>query len=122
MYSYNNLYEVNSAIGFCCNGYESLKIQSGYGHSKYKQWDYIIGTVCTGCGRLLSRYDTGKGRAFCYQCSQILFPEPEHRSTSYKKDSVIPGPRGILYKGFLFFLNMKKGLFHRLYCFRLQVE
>ena len=43
--------------------------------SENRQWDYIICTVCTGCGKPLSRYENHKGLAFCFSCREILFPE-----------------------------------------------
>ena len=85
MYTYDNMYEVKGAIGICNNGYESYKSQPGYLHSKYRQWDYIINKICTGCKKPISRYDTLEGYAFCSQCRRILFPETVNRSSSHGK-------------------------------------
>ena len=43
--------------------------------SENRQWDRIIGVACTGCGKIMNRYDTRQGHAFCYNCRSLLFPE-----------------------------------------------
>ena len=94
MYTYNNMYEVKSAIeGYNrnCSGY---KEKPAYWRAVHRQWDYIIGRVCTGCGKPLSRYDTLKGYAFCFHCRQILFPETVKAHKSYGKRFRHPRARG----------------------------
>jgi hypothetical protein len=73
----SHLYEVKQAIEACHShdvpaGHESWRSQS-------RQWDYIIGTVCLGCGKLLGRYEELNRLAWCYSCRRILFPETTMR-------------------------------------------
>jgi hypothetical protein len=94
MYQYDKMYEVESAIEVCNSGYNAYKRRSEDWRSKHRQWDYIICKICTGCGKALSRYDTLKGHAFCYQCRQILFPETVNTHKSYGKRFRIPRSSG----------------------------
>ena len=94
MYTYDNMYEVNSAIEVFNRGYNAYKAQPEYWRSKHRQWDYIIRKVCTGCGKPLNCYDTHKGHAYCYQCRKILFPETENSNKSYDERFRYPRSRG----------------------------
>ena len=50
--------------------------------SENRQWDYIIGVACTGCGKILNRYDTRNGFAFCFNCRRFLFRERNYLKPS----------------------------------------
>ena len=50
--------------------------------SENRQWDYIIGVACTGCGKILNRYDTRHGFAFCFNCRRFLFRERNYHNPS----------------------------------------
>ena len=47
----------------------------GTWRSNKRQWDKIICTVCTGCGKPLGRYENLNRLAFCLACREVLFPE-----------------------------------------------
>jgi hypothetical protein len=40
-----------------------------------RQWDYIIRTVCIGCGETLGREENLSRFAYCASCREVLFPE-----------------------------------------------
>ena len=69
------IYEVIKAIESCQRDYSVNESRDNSWRSKNRQWDYIICTVCTGCGKRLSPYENHKGLAFCFSCREILFPE-----------------------------------------------
>ena len=77
------------------DGYYGVERRHGAGHSiespmagggrtfrSYdRKWDYIVCTLCTGCGKPLGRYENLNRLAFCRNCRALLFPEtvsPEH--------------------------------------------
>jgi hypothetical protein len=53
--------------------------------SESRQWDRIIGKVCTGCGAALGRYEHENRFAFCLECRTILFPETVNRDETHRK-------------------------------------
>jgi len=54
--------------------------------SPHRQWDYIVCTVCLGCGKPLGRYENMKRLAFCENCREILYPETvRHGLPEWKK-------------------------------------
>ena len=50
--------------------------------SENRQWDYIIGIACTGCGKIMNRYDARCGFAFCFNCRSFLFSERNNLNPS----------------------------------------
>lgn len=43
--------------------------------SSSRQWEYLVCTVCAGCGKPLGRYENLNRLAYCKSCREILFPE-----------------------------------------------
>jgi hypothetical protein len=75
MNKYDGMYEVKKAIEAYSGANSSCEKRFGSRRSKNRQWDYIIRTVCTGCGKTLGQYENLNGFAFCFDCRKILFPE-----------------------------------------------
>jgi hypothetical protein len=50
-----------------------------------RQWDYIVCTICVGCGKPLGRYENLSRLAFCRSCREILFPETVRDDESREK-------------------------------------
>ena len=82
-----NMLEVIKAIEDAGRKYKVKVPKPKNWRSPNRQWDRIIRTVCTGCGRPLGRYENENKLAFCYQCRRILFPEtmPSKESWQRKK-------------------------------------
>jgi hypothetical protein len=73
------IYYVNKAIEACDRAKQANEGRHSPWRSKNRMWDYVIGTVCCGCGKLLGRYENLNRLAFCSSCRRILFPETVHR-------------------------------------------
>ena len=67
--------EINRAISaqYGSDGYYENRPNTN--RSENRQWDYIIGVACTGCGKIMNRCDTRQGYAYCYGCRSLLFRE-----------------------------------------------
>ena len=64
---------------------ESYRIAPQSWRSANRQWDSIVCTVCTGCGRPLGKHENLKRLAFCLECRKILFPETVSPKESLRK-------------------------------------
>lgn len=69
------IYYVNKAIEACQKSKRANEGRAKAWRSENRKWDYIIGTVCCGCGKLLGRYENLNRLAYCFSCRRILFPE-----------------------------------------------
>jgi hypothetical protein len=86
MSEYDAKYELDKAIEVCRNGYyEDCQLRPTTWRTKNRQWDRVICTVCTGCGKPLSRYDELKKHAYCPECRDILFPEVGSAREPFKR-------------------------------------
>lgn len=80
--------EIVSAIESAQKTYPIKKIKKVPWRSPTRQWDRIIGRVCTGCGKRLGEYEYKNNLAFCYECRRILFPETISSRESFNKKLV----------------------------------
>ena len=90
MYEYE-MDEVKEAIEAQNRSYSARQRRPKTWRSKDRQWDYIICTICVGCGKPLSRYENLNRLAYCFDCRRILFPETIARPVSHAKR--FPYPR-----------------------------
>jgi len=78
--------EVNRAIRGYHDDDHYYKNRTHPYRSENRQWDRIIGIACTGCGKIMNRYNTRQGHAFCYNCRSLLFPERNNSKPSRFKN------------------------------------
>ena len=88
------IYDDIKAIESCQRDYSVRESRENSWRSGHRQWDYIICTVCTGCGKPLSRYENLRGLAFCVSCREILFPETVTPYKSQRQRLPYARPRG----------------------------
>jgi hypothetical protein len=87
------IYFVNKAIEACNRAIRTNDGRQKPWRDKNRKWDYIIGTVCCGCGKLLGRYENLNRLAYCSSCRRVLFPETvpheywRNRPAFYRKTS-----------------------------------
>jgi hypothetical protein len=77
--------EITQAIETIKGGYKKLRSRKSCYRSTNRQWDRIIRTLCTGCGKPLGRYENQKRLAFCFECRRILFPDTINPKESWRK-------------------------------------
>ena len=86
--------DIKATEGHKCDDHSIYERRDKNWRSRNRQWDYIICTVCTGCGKPLSRYENLRGLAFCVSCREILFPETVTRYKSRSQRFPYARPRG----------------------------
>ena len=86
--------DIKATEGHKCDDHSIYERRDKNWRSGHRQWDYIICTVCTGCGKPLTRYENLRGLAFCVSCREILFPETVPRYKSRGQRFPYPRSRG----------------------------
>lgn len=77
--------EITHAIETIKDGYKNQRSRKPSYRSTNRQWDCIICTMCTGCGKPLGRYENQNRLAFCFECRKILFPDTINPKESWRK-------------------------------------
>jgi hypothetical protein len=90
----HEMYEIKKAIEAYQGRYSIYEKRGEDKRKSTKKWDFIIRSVCTGCGKTLHRYDNLNRYAFCYSCRRILFPETISSGRASRDRSRYHRPRG----------------------------